>query len=49
MIGLGLTLLAAGKALVEAFQVPNVAARIAVFFVVSAFPLAVGYWYRRGG
>lgn len=46
--GLLLTLLAAGKALVEAFEVPNVAVRIAIFFAVSAFLIAVGYWYRRG-
>ena len=46
VIGLLLTLLAAGKALVEAFAVPNVAVRIAVFFAVSAFLIAVGYWYR---
>jgi uncharacterized membrane protein len=49
VIGLLLALLAAGKALAEAFQVPNVAVRIAIFFAVSAFLIAVGYWYRRGG
>ena len=48
VIGLLLTLLAAGKALVEAFHVPNVAVRITVFFAVSAFLIAVGYWYRGG-
>jgi len=47
VIGLGLALVAAGKALVEAFQLPNVAVRIGVFFAVSAFLIAVGYWYRR--
>lgn len=48
IIGLLLTLLAAGKALVEAFEVPNVAVRIVIFFAVSAFLIAVGYWYRSG-
>ena len=48
LIGLGLALLAAGKAMVEAFELPNVAVRISVFFVVSAFLIAVGYWYRHG-
>jgi uncharacterized membrane protein len=49
VIGLLLTLLAAGKALIEAFAVPNVAVQIAIFVAVSAFLIAVGYWYRRGG
>jgi hypothetical protein len=49
VIGLLLTLLAAAKALAESFEVPNVAVRIAIFFAVSGFLIAVGYWYRRGG
>ena len=48
LIGLGLSLWAALKSLVQAFSIPNVAVRISVFFVVSAFLIAVGYWYRRG-
>jgi len=48
-IGLLLALVAAGKALVQAFEVPNIAVRMAIFFAVSAFLIAIGYWYRKGG
>lgn len=48
LIGLAVALWAAWKALVEAFGLPNPGVKIAVFFAVSAFLLAVGYWYRRG-
>jgi len=47
LVGLGLTLLAAGKTFVEAFQVPSVAVRVGLFFLVSAFLIGVAYWYRR--
>ncbi|HET9425573.1 MAG TPA: hypothetical protein VFO55_09390, partial [Gemmatimonadaceae bacterium] len=47
LIGLAVALWAAWKAIVEAFAIPNVAVRIAVFFAVSVFLLAVSYWYRR--
>jgi hypothetical protein len=48
VIGLGVTLWGAKTALGEAFGIPNVAVRVTVFFAVSAFLIAVGYWYRRG-
>ncbi|MEO5567440.1 MAG: DUF2339 domain-containing protein [Gemmatimonadaceae bacterium] len=48
-MGLGLALWAAWKATLEAFSIPNAAARIAVFLAVGMFLLAVAYWYRRGG
>ena len=48
VIGLLLSLWAAWKAVAQAFDIPNVAVRIAVFFAVSAFLIAVGYWYRNG-
>jgi hypothetical protein len=47
LIGLGVALWAAGKALVEAFGLPNVAVRIAVFSAVALFLIGIGYWYSR--
>ena len=46
--GLMLSLWAAWSSLGEAFSIPNVAVRISVFFAVSAFLIAVAYWYRQG-
>lgn len=48
LIGLGLALWAAWKALIEAFGLPNVAVRIAVFSAVALFLIGIGYWYSRG-
>jgi hypothetical protein len=48
LIGLAVALWAAWKAIIEAFGIPSPGVKIAVFFAVSAFLLAVGYWYRRG-
>lgn len=47
VLGLAVSLWAAWKSLKEVFFLPNVAVRIGLFFAVSAFLIAVGYWYRH--
>jgi len=46
VVGLWLTLWAAGKTLREATDVASIALRVGLYFAVSAFLIAVAYWYR---
>jgi hypothetical protein len=48
-IGLGLSILAAFKAIAEGYELDTIGLRVGSFLVVGAFLLAVAYWYRAAG